>query len=223
MKIIRLEKTTSTNDYIKKFIKKGQDTLVLAKYQTEGRGTKGRSFSSDVGGIYLTRLKFYENLSASDAFSIVIDVSMAVVKTLLAFGLKPKIKWPNDILVGDKKICGILTENKIDNGQISYSIVGIGLNVTNKLDDELQSIATTMTEILGKVDFEAVLMTLLFNLSGKSNMAEYARYSCVLGKDVTILEGGTEYKDRVEEVLPDGRIKLANGKILSSAEIKLKV
>lgn len=223
MKIVRLEKTTSTNDYIKKYIKKGQDTLVLAKYQTEGRGTKGRSFSSDVGGIYLTRLKFYENLSASDAFSIVIDVSMAVVKTLLAFGLKPKIKWPNDILVGDKKICGILTENKIDNGLISYSIVGVGLNVTNKLDDELLSIATTMVENLEKVDFEAVLMTLLFNLSGKSNMAEYARYSCVLGKDVTILEGGAEYKDKVEEILPDGRIKLANGKILSSAEIKLKV
>ncbi len=223
MKIIRLEKTTSTNDYIKKFIKKGQDTLVLAKYQTEGRGTKGRSFSSDVGGIYLTRLKFYKNLSASDAFSIVCDVSMAVVKTLLAFGLKPKIKWPNDILVGDKKICGILTENKIDNGLISYSIVGIGLNVTNKLDDELKPIATTMAENLEKVDFEEVLMTLLFNLSGKSNMAEYARYSCVLGKDVTILEGGAEYQDRVEEILPDGRIKLANGKILSSAEIKLKV
>ncbi len=223
MKIIRLEKTTSTNDYIKKFVKKGQDTLVIAKYQTKGRGTKGRSFSSDVGGIYLTRLKFYDNLSASDAFSIVCDVSMAVIKTLLAFGLKPKIKWPNDILVDGKKICGILTENKIDNGLISYSVVGIGLNVSNMLDGEIKPIATTMAEILGNVDFEAVLMTLLFNLSAKSNMAEYARYSCVLGKDVTILEGDNEYQDRVEEILPDGRIKLANGKILSSAEIKLKV
>lgn len=223
MKIVRLNQTTSTNDFVKKYIKCKKDTLVIALSQSQGRGTKGRVFSSSKGGIYLSRLKFYQNLPASEGFSIVRDVSLAVIKTLLAFNIKAQIKWPNDILVGDKKICGILTENVVENGFITQSIVGVGLNVENQLDSQLKNIAVTMAELNEKVDFESVLMTLIFNLSSVSTFDDYKRFSCVLGKKVTIIEGQTEYGDTVDDILDDGRIKLSSGKILSSAEIKLKL
>ena len=104
MIIEHLKKTDSTNEYIKKYLKKRQDALVRADFQTAGKGTKGRSFISEKGGLYVSKLTFYKNLMVKDAWSIMVDNAMAVVKTLIAFGVEPKIKWPNDIIVNDKKI-----------------------------------------------------------------------------------------------------------------------
>lgn len=223
MKIIRIEQTTSTMDYVRKFIKKGKNLLVVAKSQTCGRGTKNREFSSNNGGIYLSRLEFYDNLLAKNSFSIIRSVSVAVVKTLLAFNVKAQIKWPNDILVNGKKICGILTENQLDGEKVCYSIVGIGLNVENQIPTHLEDVAISMKQILGSVNFEAVLMTLIFNLSAPEEVGLYKRYSCVLGKEVTIISGEREFAETVVDILDDGRILLSNGEKLSAGEIKLNV
>ncbi len=70
------------------------------KMKPYGKGTKGRSFSSEKGGVYLSVLRFYENLPAKDAFLIMAGTCAAVCKTLESGGLQPKIKWPNDVFVG---------------------------------------------------------------------------------------------------------------------------
>ena len=225
MKVIILDKVDSTNDYVKRYIKGGETVAVAAKMQTKGRGTKGRSFISGEGGVYVSVLKFYAGKRAADAYSIISDTAVAVVKTLSAFGLDAKIKWPNDIFVGGKKICGISTESVFKGDFVDHSVIGIGININNDIPPELSEIAVSAKEVLNKqLNVDAVLATLLYNVEQPQEVGLYARYSCVLGKEIIVLKpDGTEYKAVAEEILPDGRLRLVGGEVLTSAEIKIKV
>ena len=223
MKIIELEVTESTNDEVKKYWDLGEDIAVFARRQTGGRGTKGRSFSSPEGGIYISFIKHYRGLKAEKAYEVTEDISLSVALTLRAFGVKAEIKWPNDVYVGKKKICGMLTQNEIKNGYVEKTLCGVGINVNNDLPIELDGIATSLKKELGReVDLKSVLFTLVFNLEKFQNVELYPSFSCVAGKRVKVFEPQKEaYEEKVDEILPDGRLKLANGKILSVAEIKL--
>ena len=223
MKIIELEVTESTNDEVKKYWDLGEDIAVFARRQTGGRGTKGRSFSSPEGGIYISFIKHYRGLKAEKAYEVTEDISLSVALTLRAFGVKAEIKWPNDVYVGKKKICGMLTQNEIKNGYVEKTLCGVGINVNNDLPIELDGIATSLKKELGReVDLKSVLFTLVFNLEKFQNVELYPSFSCVAGKRVKVFEPQKEaYEEKVDEILPDGRLKLADGKILSVAEIKL--
>ena len=223
MKIIELEVTESTNDEVKKYWDLGEDIAVFARRQTGGRGTKGRSFASPEGGIYISFIKHYRGLKAEKAYEVTEDISLSVALTLRAFGVKAEIKWPNDVYVGKKKICGMLTQNEIKNGYVEKTLCGVGINVNNDLPIELDSIATSLKKELGReVDLKSVLFTLVFNLEKFQNVELYPSFSCVVGKKVKVFEPQKEaYEEKVDEILPDGRLKLADGKILSVAEIKL--
>ena len=223
MKIIELEVTESTNDEVKKYWDLGEDIAVFARRQTGGRGTKGRSFASPEGGIYISFIKHYRGLKAEKAYEVTEDISLSVALTLRAFGVKAEIKWPNDVYVGKKKICGMLTQNEIKNGYVEKTLCGVGINVNNDLPIELDGIATSLKKELGReVDLKSVLFTLVFNLEKFQNVELYPSFSCVAGKKVKVFEPQKEaYEEKVDEILPDGRLKLANGKILSVAEIKL--
>ncbi len=223
MKIIELEVTESTNDEVKKYWDLGEDIAVFARRQTGGRGTKGRSFASPEGGIYISFIKHYRGLKAEKAYEVTEDISLSVALTLRAFGVKAEIKWPNDVYVGKKKICGMLTQNEIKNGYVEKTLCGIGINVNNDLPIELDGIATSLKKELGReVDLKSVLFTLVFNLEKFQNVELYPSFSCVVGKKVKVFEPQKEaYEEKVDEILPDGRLKLADGKILSVAEIKL--
>ena len=148
--IERFDEIASTNDCLKEKRAEGIDRIAIAKAQPGGRGTKGRSFSSNVGGLYLSALRFYENLSAKDGFKIMAGAAVAVCKTLKNAGVEPCVKWPNDVHVNGKKICGILIENTLSGDKISSSIVGVGINVSNRLPEELKEIATTLNMETGK-------------------------------------------------------------------------
>ena len=223
MKIIELEVTESTNDEVKKYWDLGEDIAVFAHRQTGGRGTKGRSFSSPEGGIYISFIKHYRGLKAEKAYEVTEDISLSVALTLRAFGVKAEIKWPNDVYVGKKKICGMLTQNEIKNGYVEKTLCGVGINVNNDLPIELDGIATSLKKELGReVDLKSVLFTLVFNLEKFQNVELYPSFSCVAGKKVKVFEPQKEaYEEKVDEILPDGRLKLADGKVLSVAEIKL--
>lgn len=224
MIIEKLKKTDSTNKYIEKYVKGGEDAVVCAKMQTAGMGTKGRSFSSEEGGLYFSRLSFYKDFCAKDCYFITINASMAVVKTLLAFGINAQIKWPNDVLVNGKKICGILIKNVLSGDKISHSVIGIGINANNKLPPELSDIATTMQAETGtKIDLDALFLTLNLNLSMRSDISEYKKFSAVLGKKITVIRGESFSVHTATDILPDGRLLLDNGETLSSAELDLKV
>ncbi len=225
MKRIYLEETVSTNEFIKQFLTGGEDVVVCAGRQTGGKGTKGRSFSSEAGGVYLSALTFYEHFSAENAFEIMAHAAVAVCKTVSFFGLEPEIKWCNDVLIGGKKIAGILIENVLSDGLVRASIVGIGLNVVNPLAG-LEGVAASMAELLSAPpQVETVRDKLIEELFLPTSFRDYLGYVKFLGKRIEVTEGDRRYTAIAREILPDGRLLIEeNGgsRALSSAEIAIK-
>ncbi len=224
--IERFEEIGSTNDYAKAKRAEGRELLVIAKRQTGGRGTKGRSFVSDEGGIYLSKLSFYEDFLAEHAFKIMQNAAAAVCETLAFFGLKPKIKWPNDIFVNGRKICGILIENTFSGRFVASSVVGIGLNVNGALAPEIADIATTMQKEAGKsfpiLEVERVLIENL-----ERGVAEkYGAYIGWLGEEITLVLADKRIPARLLSVDEQGNLLAEiEGKKQSfaAAEISVRV
>lgn len=217
----------STNNFAKTLIDSGENALIFADEQSGGRGTKGRSFFSKQGGVYATKLDFYQNFPTKNAFEIMAKTAAAVCKTLEDFHLKPCVKWPNDIFVSDKKICGILIENAFDRNTIKYSIVGIGLNVCNELPDELQSIATTMRlQLKNAPSVEQVKARLLTHLQADFCMQDYLSRVGYLGKECDLLIGDELVPATLLSVDEQGGLHVkmqGEEKRLTSAEISLRI
>lgn len=187
---LAFKELSSTNDYAKEKRVDGKDLIVTAKRQTGGRGTKGRSFSSNVGGVYLTSLRFYQDFPARRAFEVMASAAVAVCKTLESFGVTPVIKWANDIHVNGKKICGILTENTFSGENLRCAVIGIGINVRNALPDELTRIATTLCKERGKrISVRKVTKRLIENLSVLYPVEEYLARLGYMGRSVELILG----------------------------------
>ena len=197
---VRFENLASTNEYVKNWTEDG-DVVVLANAQSEGRGTKGRSFVSEKGGVYLSLLRRYENFPSRDAFKIMASTSTAVCKTLASLGLKPVIKWPNDVHVNGKKICGILIENTFSGSNISRSVIGVGLNVNNPLTDELKEIATTVFWETGKqFSVDDVAKSLIDNVYAPFSMDEYLSFVGYMGGFADLIIGDKRVHGRLIRV-----------------------
>ncbi len=226
MRIIELSECDSTNEYLKR-LNGEEDTIVTALRQTAGKGTKGRSFSSADGGLYLSVMRFYENFSAANAFEIMINSCVAVCKTVECFGIKPVIRWANDVLVNGRKICGTLIENTFSGANIRRSIVGMGINVNNELPPELSQIAVSMCEILGKrISLQTVKQALIANLQKSFTINDYKKYIDWFGKEVALHTDKESYTATALDVTADGRLVVSrDGKIIeiSSAEVSLRL
>lgn len=220
-----LKKVDSTNTYIeKKYLKKRKPAVVRADMQTGGMGTKGRSFISAPGGLYFSRLVFYDFLPVERSFEIMTGYAVAVVKTLHAFDIDAKIKWPNDILVNGKKICGILIKNGFRGDFVDYSLTGVGINVNNPIAPEISDIAISMQEVAGKTfDIDSVFFTFLKNAGERVSIDEYKSYSAVQGRRVQVVRGDETFEAMVADISDDGRLVLENGEKLSAAELDLKI
>ena len=226
MKIIELDEIDSTNEYCKRF-DFDEDVIVVAERQTKGKGTNGRNFVSDEGGLYISLLKRYENFDFTNTFSIMINACVAVCRTVEAFGVRPTVKWANDVLVSGRKICGTLIENHLGADNVCTSIVGIGLNVNNVLPDELKEIATTLSEQKGKkLNLGTVRSRLIKNLSRDYTVDDYKKYVDWFGQEVELLRGGEQTPAVALDVDSDGSLVCnIQGKIkkISSAEMKLRL
>ena len=142
--LIVLDETSSTNSELKKMQKTNpqpEGSMVMADFQTEGRGQAGNSWFSGRGNNLLFSFLIYPHfVLVKEQFIISRIVSLALKKTLDRFTPNITIKWPNDIYWNDKKIAGMLIENSLTGSQIDYSIVGIGLNVNEEqFHDELHN------------------------------------------------------------------------------------
>ena len=227
MKIIELEEVDSTSEYIKR-LKSLQDVAVIAERQTLGRGTKGRKFVSDSGGLYISILKNHADLPAAEAFRIMVGYCVAVCRTLGEFGLKPTIRWANDVLADGKKICGTLIENTVCGGKIVRSLAGIGINVCNVLPEELGGIAVTMEECCKRaVAVGEVKAALLRHIGEESSIDDYKSYIDYFGKTVYLkTDSGTRAATALD-VTADGRLKVGERdgsvSLISCAEVSLRL
>lgn len=227
MKIIELEEVDSTNEYCKRenFV---EDVIVIAKRQTAGRGTKGRSFVSYNGGLYISVMRHYKEFPAEKAFQIMINSCVAVCKTLESFSIKPQIRWANDVLVDGKKICGTLIENTFGGNKILRSIVGMGINVNNKIPNDLKGIATSITQhVSTKVTVEEVKNLLLHNLQMDFLIADYKKFISYFGKNVLLKTEDSERQVTALDISDNGMLIVseADGTInkISSAEVSLRL
>lgn len=160
-KIYYKEEIDSTNTEAKRQAVEGagHGLLVIAEQQTLGKGRRGRNWNSPKGtGIWMSLLLKPE-ISADKASMLTLVTALSAADAIFEMtGLEASIKWPNDIVINGKKVCGILTEMSADNNGIRYVIVGIGINVnTEEFPEEIKETATSLliekrkeTEKLGK-------------------------------------------------------------------------
>lgn len=149
-----LETVSSTNTWLAGLARArgpGQEIAVMADFQSDGKGQGANSWISDRGeNLLMSVLLFPEFLSASAQFYLSVITSLAICDLIRDAVSAPAIKWPNDILSGYGKIAGILIENSIMGGDLSYSVIGIGLNVNQGRFPEFPWRATSMAMETGR-------------------------------------------------------------------------
>lgn len=152
MNLRLLESVDSTNNYAKaNAASLPSPTMVVAREQTAGRGQRGNSWESEPGA-NLTFSVFVRlpGFPARRQFAVSEAVALAVADTLGVFGVQAKVKWPNDIYVGDRKICGILIEHALMGAELMHTVIGAGINVNQKRFLSPAPNPVSMRQLLGK-------------------------------------------------------------------------
>ena len=146
-------KTDSTNLWIKRLAKEGapEGTLALAEFQSAGRGRLGRSWEVPEGTSVMMSILLRPKFEPQYAPTLTLVMGMAVAKAVKSLGFDVSIKWPNDVVVSHKKICGILTEMGVRDGKIDYAVIGVGINVNiREFPEEMADKATSLYLESGK-------------------------------------------------------------------------
>lgn len=208
-KVFIFDSIDSTNNFAKKIeLSDNEYALVIARSQTNGRGRLGRNFFSPKDtGIYLS-IVYKQNSFNENIINITSIAAVSVLKTLKPYTTDSiKIKWVNDLYVGNKKFCGILTEGitNIESGLIDRIIIGIGINIsTNSFPDELSSIATNIN--INNASYNEIISNIINNLyyyiesSSNEYIDIYKQYSLVLNKNIIFYKNNTPYYARVIDI-----------------------
>ena len=221
-----LEETDSTNIQAKRAEYTAGEGIVAARRQTGGRGRKSRSFSSEAGGLYFSYYCRPKRLRPYDAAKAVLATGLAVARTLRSFGVEAGIKWPNDVLVGGRKICGILCEMISGADEVQKLVLGIGVNAENPLPPELEETATSLRLLGSLVPLASLCAEIAANLhenleklfQGRFYLvaAEYEKYSVTFGRTVNVVEEERTFTARAVGLDENGflRVETENGNAL---------
>jgi BirA family biotin operon repressor/biotin-[acetyl-CoA-carboxylase] ligase len=218
-KVLYYPSVTSTNEIAKQEARRGaiEGTVIVTGEQTRGRGRLKRAWLTPEGNIALSII-LYPDISYLP--SVIMLASLAVVYSIEEVtGLKSQIKWPNDVLINGKKVCGILVESDVQGNAVNYTVIGIGININLKPADfpEIQLTATSLFNELGRgVPRLSLIQHLLVEIerlylivSNKGSIYEEWRDKLVtLGKNVRITAGETVYEGVAESVARDGSLLL---------------
>jgi len=217
--VIYYPSLTSTMEVAKRVARSGaaEGTVIIAGEQTGGWGRLGRGWLSPPGNIALSVI-----LSPQLTYVpyLIMLASLAVVHTIESVtGLKPQIKWPNDVLVNSKKVSGILIESDIRKDKVNFAVIGVGINVSLKPADfpAIQTIATSLSgELGGEVSRVGIVRRLLVELDrlclilpgGKVIYEEWRDRLETLGKKVRVKSGDAVYEGVAESVAENGSLLL---------------
>jgi BirA family biotin operon repressor/biotin-[acetyl-CoA-carboxylase] ligase len=200
-KLLVYETLDSTNSTAKELARAGinEGTIVIAQKQNKGRGRFERIWESPEGGVYLSFI-LRPRIPVEKASILPLVAALAVSKTIGSYGLRVSIKWPNDVLVNEKKIAGILLESEVNEHTINYVVVGIGINLNvaiNNLPSEIRTRSTSMISELGHPldyyefltaffkQFE-VFYALFINQQYERIIAEWKTSTDTLGKTILV-------------------------------------
>lgn len=221
---LKFKKINSTNEKAKELAKKGLfDIVVVAEEQTKGKGRFDRKWISSEGGLYFSILLREKNIEKAKYLTFI--AALSVVKSIEKAGLKTKLKWPNDVHINKKKLCGILTETF--SGKESYVVVGVGINVNqSKFNKKISDIATSLKlELNKKINKEKILNKFLEEFSLLYKQYKNKKYKKILnllkencdtiGKDIKLKSINRIFYGKVIDVDKDCNLilKLKNKKI----------
>ena len=217
------DEVTSTNALLKDMAADGagEGRVLIAKKQTAGRGRLGRTFFSPKNGIYLSML-LKPNMDFREAMLLTTIAAVAVVEAVREVtGKDTGIKWVNDVYLEGKKICGILTEavTDVENGRLSYAVVGIGVNITKPSDEnfpeELKDIAGFVYDgeeppkgIMSKLTTTIIKNYFKYyeKLPEHSFMDSYKKHQTLLNKDIVVITSDSSKKAKVKGVDDEARL-----------------
>lgn len=218
-RVILYSKTASTMEVARREAIQGaiEGTVIISGKQTAGRGRLGRLWLSPRGCVAVSVI-LYPDIAFLP--SLIMVASLAVVHTIVDItGLQPQIKWPNDIMINGKKVCGIMVESGVRDSNIDYTIIGIGINVNLEAAalGELSLPATSLSDELGRgVSRLELVRRLLVEierlyLSAQSSEAVYREWKDsleTLGRRVHARSGDRLYEGIAESVDKDGSLLL---------------
>jgi len=214
----------STMDAARELAKKGagEGTIVIAEAQTRGRGRLSREWLSPEGGIYFT-LVLRPRISPAYAPRINLMASVAVAATIRKlFGLKAELKWPNDVLIEGRKVCGILAEMDAEMDVVNFVNVGIGINANTSIP-QFEKTVTSLKDMLGReIARKEFLSVLLMEIERQQPLLmkadlleEWKKLSVTLNKDVRIVAPGEVIVGRAIDIDTTGAliVKDRNGSL----------
>lgn len=225
--IVYCRELSSTQDAAKVLAVQGaaEGTAVIAETQVAGRGRIGRVWASPPGGIYLS-LILRPEIKPADALCLLLVAGVAVALAIEQLtGLKPRLKWPNDIIIAGRKAGGILAEMNAEIDRLNYIVIGIGVNVnTESFPDEIKGLATSLRiaggeevsrlKLVREILWQLELFYRIFQESGFETIRErWKGLSNTLGSWVSIMSGGQQQEGAALDIDHDGAliIKQADG------------
>jgi BirA family biotin operon repressor/biotin-[acetyl-CoA-carboxylase] ligase len=231
----------STNTEAKRLAKDGapHGTVLIAGLQTGGRGRMGRTFQSPAGqGVYLSVI-LRPNCKPVQLMHLTCAAGVAMMEAVeTVSGIRPQMKWINDLVIGRKKLGGILTEMSVDKGMVDYAVVGIGINCLQSMEDfppEIADLATSLALSAGQQIAPAMLAAAMVEALWKMNavllsekaqlMATYKENCITLGKEIQVIrqdeirlgkaldldsDGGllVQYEDGTTEMVSSGEVSV---------------
>ena len=195
-------------------------TLVVAGVQTGGRGRLGRHWGSPSGGLWMS-IVLRPWFDASLASRITQTAAVGVARALWEIGVEARIKWPNDLLAGGKKICGILAESGVGRGgRLDYAVLGVGMNANlhpSDLGVRDREITTIRSELGRDVDLLSLLSFMLSNLDAELGRIEdfgavledWRNLNCTLGEKVRVRRLGETIEGLAVDLTAEGALLLA--------------
>lgn len=240
--VLYFDTIDSTNTKAQELAEKGypSGTLVVADKQESGKGRRGRSWVSPSGtGIFMT-LMIKPDINPNNASMLTLVAALAVAKAITSVtGEEAMIKWPNDIVVNGKKVCGILTEMNAQFDYINHIVVGIGINVHNEsFPEEISQMASSlMIEAGGKrfhraqiiaetmSYFEQYYDTFLKTQDLSALVSEYDKLLVNRNKSVRVLDPKEPFDGKAMGITPKGELIVdtwESRKLVSSGEVSVR-
>ena len=220
--IINLDEVDSTNEYLKRLVADGWNsddiTVVSAQFQTAGKGRRGRQWLTEPGTALTFSVLLKPKMDLSDCSMLTLVMAMAVRRALSDIDVETQIKWPNDIVMEGKKVCGILTEAIAETGHI---IIGCGVNTNQESFPE--DLADKSTSVLiatnDCVDHDSLLESIIYHFEKlvdvfmetgdfTSLKDEYEEALVSMNGEVTVLDPEGEYSGICLGIDERGQLKV---------------
>jgi len=223
MNIHYLDICTSTQDIADMLASQGapEGTVVICEEMSYGRGRLGRKWVAGRGGLWFTIVLKPKMIKSLQLLTLIAGTS--VVKTLKElYNLDVSVKWPNDVLLSGRKLCGVLIEARLEADRVNYVLVGVGVNVNNELPEELRGTGVTLMEVLGcRVPRVPILKGVVSNLLNLYNellrgnddvvISEWKRYNSTIGRKVKVVSFNEVFEGIAVDVGVDGSLIVSTG------------